>query len=177
MGILTKGRYTYGNKTYAQIITLSGSVTPQVGDTVFDTTNNRLRQWDGSNFVHPHQRSIPSEGGLLDGACMVASSTTNNRTNFQQGTTDTEGIIGIAENAYSGSGAGTNISLTYYGSVAALIAGATTVGEYVRNDTTNLGYTNGVTTPAVGVFGVMYDTAIAAGAVTRSILFKPVTRF
>ena len=178
MGILTKGKYTYGNKTYAEILAFTSSVAPNTGDTVFDTTYNKLRSWDGNNFIHTHQKSAVVQAGILDGAIMVVSSTTDNNINFQQGATDTEGIIGVVEYSKGGA-AGTNVPMTYFGDVeTTIIAGNTTIGEYLKNNTTSLGYADGVTTATTGVFGIMIGPAITGGGSgTRKSIFKPVTRF
>ena len=174
MGILTKGKYTYGNLPWSTIITITGA---NIGDTVFDTTYNKLRSWDGRNFVHGHQITQETVGGILAGGVIVVASSANNKVDFQRLSTDSEGSIGIGEDAKTGS-TGDFITVTYHGDVRILIDGTAAVGNYVRNSVTVNGYGDAVTTSSAGVFGIMIGPAIVAPATNglRRCLFKPVER-
>lgn len=174
MGILTKGKYTYGNLPWSTIITITGAKT---GDTVFDTTYNKLRSWDGRNFVHGHQITQETVGGILAGGVIVVASSANNKVDFQRLSTDSEGSIGIGEDPKAGA-VGDFITVTYHGEVKILIDGTAGVGNYVRNSLTVNGYGDAVTTASAGVFGIMIGPAIVAPATNglRRCLFKPVER-
>lgn len=174
MATLTIGRYTYGRKTWADIILITGA---NVGDTVWDTTYSKKRMWDGHNFVHANQKSVITAAGLLNGGVAVISSTTNNQIVGQQLATDTEGIIGIVEDAKS-LAVGVYVTMTYHGDVKALVvasgANPSAPGDYLKNDTTNVGYAI-TALPAAGTFGHYLD-ASATTTGLRRILFRPVER-
>lgn len=178
MGILTRGQYTYGNKVWTDILAISQSITPNIGDTVFDTTYNKPRMWDGNNFVHSHQKSVGTVGGILNGATMVVASSANNAVDFQRGSTDTEGVIGIGEDQKTGA-SGSIVPVAYHGDLKALIAASAgtpaTTGNYVINSTTNLGYSTTSTTTAVGDSGLYLDANTTSSGLRR-ILFRPVER-
>lgn len=173
MGILTKGKYTYGNLPYSTIITITSA---KVGDTVFDTTYNKLRSWDGNNFVHGHQISQETIGAILDGYVMVVASSADNKVDFQRGSADTEGVVGIGEDKKAGT-IGNIVPVTYHGDTRMLIAGAASVGAYVRLNTTSLGLAITAASASAGVFGFMIGPAIGAATnAVRRCLFKPVER-
>ena len=174
MATLSNGRYTYGNKTWAVIQTITGA---NVGDTVWDSTYNKRRIWDGSNFVHGSQASVITTAGFLDGGIATVSTTVNNNISFQAGVGDTECVIGVVENG-KGNVAGVSATMTYHGDVRALVIASggnpANPGEYVEVDTGNNGYS---TTVAVGVgtFGQYLDVAVTTTDLRR-ILFRPVER-
>ena len=174
MGVLTKGHYTYGRKTWADIILITGA---NIGDTVWDTTYAKKREWDGNNFVHANQKSMITTTGLLDGAVVVSSSTVNNQIAFQALAADTECIIGIVENG-KGNVAGVNVPMTYHGTVKALVVATAgnpaAPGDFVKNDTTTNGYANTAAAGA-GTFALYVD-ANATTTGLRSIVFRPVER-
>lgn len=174
MATLTRGRYTYGNQTWANIILITGA---NVGDTVWDTTYQKKRMWDGNNFVHASQKSMVTTTGLIDGAVVVSSSTVNNQIAFQALAADTEGIIGIVENG-KGNVIGVTVPMTYHGDVKALVIASagnpSAPGDYLKNDTTNNGYAT-TAAPTAGTFGHYID-ASATTTGLRRILFRPVER-
>lgn len=174
MATLTRGRYTYGNQTWANIILITGA---NVGDTVWDTTYQKKRMWDGNNFVHANQKSVNNVATLINGGAVVISSTTNNRVAPQQLAVDTEGIIGIVEDVKTGA-ANTWCTMTYHGDVKALILASAgnpaTPGDYIKNDTTNVGYS--ITAAAgAGTFGHYLDASATTSGLRR-ILFRPIER-
>ncbi len=65
MGLSSKGFYTRGNKTSAQIESLTGMTS---GDTVFDTTRQERRVYDGFNWVSGNQISLISRGVTAGGS-------------------------------------------------------------------------------------------------------------
>jgi hypothetical protein len=175
MAALTRGRYTYGSQTWANIILITGA---NIGDTVWDTTYQKRRMWDGNNFVHANQKSMVTTTGLLDGAVVVSSNTVDNQIKFQALAADTEGIIGIVENG-KGNVIGVTVPMTYHGDVRALVVasgggGAANPGDYVKNDTTNNGYAN-TAAPSAGTFAHYMDAAATTTGLRR-ILFRPVER-
>ena len=174
MGVLTRGNFTYGSQSWANIILITGANT---GDTVWDTTYSKKREWDGNNFVHANQKSMVTSTGLIDGAVIVSSATVNNQVGFQALAADTEGIIGIVENG-KGNVIGVTVPITYHGTVKALVIATggnpATPGDFVKNDTTNNGYANTALAGA-GTFALYVDaTATTTGL--RSIVFRPVER-
>ena len=175
MGILTRGHFTYGSQTWANIILITGAT---IGDTVWDTTYAKKREWDGNNFVHANQKSMITTTGLIDGAVVVSSATVNNQIGFQALAADTEGIIGIVENG-KGNVIGVTVPMTYHGTVKALVvAGASGAaanpGDFVKNDTTSNGYAN-TAAAAAGTFALYVDAAATTTGL-RSIIFRPVER-
>jgi hypothetical protein len=175
MATLSNGRYTYGNKTWAVIQTITGAI---VGDTVWDSTYNKRRVWDGSNFVHGSQASVITATGFLDGGIATVSTTVNNNISFQAGAADTECVIGVVENG-KGNVTGVSATMTYHGDVRALViaspgGGAANPGEYVEVDTANNGYSTTVGA-GVGTFGQYLDVGVTVTGLRR-ILFRPVER-
>lgn len=177
MGSLTNGRFTYGNKTNAQLITITGA---NIGDTVWDTTYNKRRIWDGNNFVHCNQKSLGTTTGFFDGGIATVSSTVNNQASFQNGAADTEIAIGVVENGKgNATGGGPIVPVTYHGDTRALvIAGnggaAANPGDFVKNDTGAGGYAT-TDNAQPGVFALYMDaTATTTGV--RRILFRPIER-
>lgn len=174
MGVLTKGHFTYGSQTWANIILITGA---NIGDTVWDTTYSKKREWDGNNFVHANQKSMVTTTGLIDGAIVVSSSTVNNQIAFQALLADTEGIIGIVENG-KGNVIGANVPMTYHGNVKALVIATAgnpaSPGDFVKNDTTLNGYANTAIAGA-GTFALYVDAAATTTGL-RSIVFRPVER-
>lgn len=174
MGVLTRGHFTYGSQTWANIILITGA---NIGDTVWDTTYSKKREWDGNNFVHANQKSMVTTTGLLDGAVVVSSSTVNNQIAFQALAADTEGIIGIVENG-KGNVIGVNVPMTYHGAVKALVIAAggnpADPGDFIKNSTANNGYA--ISAPAgSGTFALYVDASTTATGL-RSIIFRPVER-
>ena len=174
MGVLTRGHFTYGSQTWANIILITGA---NAGDTVWDTTYAKKREWDGNNFVHANQKSMVTTTGFLDGGVGVSSSTVNNQLGFQALAADTEGVIGIVENG-KGNVIGVTVPMTYHGTVKALVV-ATGVnpsnpGDFVKNDTTSNGYANTAAAGA-GTFALYVDAAATTTGL-RSIVFRPVER-
>ena len=175
MATLSNGRYTYVNKTWAVIQTITGA---NVGDTVWDSTYNKRRAWDGSNFVHGSQATLITTTGFLDGGIATVSTTTNNLISFQAGAGDTECVIGVVENG-KGNVIGVSATMTYHGDVKALVvasggAGAANPGEYVEVDTTTNGYST-TAIAGVGTFGQYLDAAATTTGLRR-ILFRPIER-
>jgi hypothetical protein len=174
MATLTKGRYTYGSQTWANIILIAGA---KVGDTVWDTTYQKRRTWDGSNFVHGNQKTQLNTAVLINGGVVVVSATTNSQITGQNLSADTEGIIGIVEDVKTGV-AGSACTMTYHGDVKALVIGTggnpASPGDYVKNDTTNVGYANTAAAGA-GTFALYMDAAATTTGLRR-ILFRPVER-
>jgi hypothetical protein len=174
MATLTRGRYTYGNQTWANIILITGA---NVGDTVWDTTYQKKRMWDGNNFVHANQKTQINTAGLINGGVVVVSSTVNNQIAPQQLAVDTEGIIGIVEDVKTGA-IGSACTMTYHGDVKALVIASagnpSAPGDYLKNDTTNVGYAT-TAAPTAGTFGHYLD-ASATTTGLRRILFRPVER-
>ena len=176
MGILTKGKYTYGNKTWAVIITITGA---KIGDTVFDTTYSRLRSYDGNNFVCTHQKSYVSDGPMINGYLLVASPTTDNRVNFQQGVGDTEGVAALCEDARTGA-TGDTISCIYFGDTYAIIqagAGADNAepGDAWEVSTLTTGIGD-IKTASAGTLGYYFDS-IAVTTGLRRVIFRPIDRY
>jgi hypothetical protein len=64
MGLSSKGFYSRGNKTSAQIESLTDMTS---GDTVFDTTRQERRVYDGFNWVSGNQISLLSRGVTAGG--------------------------------------------------------------------------------------------------------------
>jgi hypothetical protein len=176
MATLSRGSYTYGNKTWAVIQTIVGA---SVGDTVWDTTYNKRRVWDGSNFVHGSQLTALTAAGFLDGGIATVSPSTNNRVSPQAGAADTECVIGVVENG-KGSTAGVSATVTYHGDVRALVvasgANPANTGEYleVATGAGDNGYAI-TDTAGVGTFGQYLDASTTTTGLRR-ILFRPVER-
>lgn len=179
MGTLSRGSFTYGNKTNAQIILITGA---NEGDTVWDTTYNKRRMWDGDNFIHCNQKSLGTTTGFLDGGIATVSSTTNNLASFQNLAADTEIPIGVVENGKGNvAGGGPIVPMTYHGDVRAQVTAggggnAANPGDYVRNDTgtSRQGYAD-TAAAGVGTFAHYIDaTATATGL--RRVIFRPVER-
>lgn len=177
MGFLSKGSYAYGNRSYTDILALTGM---SLGDNVFDTTYSYERIYDGDNWVHGNQRSFTTDGGLLDGAVMIASGSNDNRIDFHNGSADSEAIIGIVEDSVNGS-VGDVVPLTYHGDVRKCLvtAGASpddaATGDYVQISTSSNGYGD-IGTLAPDIFGNYIDSAATATG-ERRIIFRHVERF
>ncbi len=178
MATLSKGSFTYGNKTNAQILLITGAAR---GNTVWDTTNNKRRIWDGDNWVHMNQKTMLAQTGFLDGGIATVS-TTNvvDGIGFQNLAPDTEIAIGVVENG-KGNVIGVSVPMTYHGDVRCLVTAgaggnAANPGDYVRNDTGagRQGYAN---TAAAGL-GTLANYIDAAATVDglRRVLFRPVER-
>ena len=176
MGVLTRGHYTYGSKIWSDIILITGA---NIGDTVWDTTYDKKREWDGNNFVHANQKSMVTTTGLLNGSVVVSSSTGNNQIASQALAADTEGIIGVVENG-KGNVVGVSVPMTYHGTVKALVVATagnpSNPGDFVKNATgaSQQGYANTAAAGA-GTFALYVDAAATNNGL-RSIVFRPVER-
>lgn len=186
MGYLTRGYYTHGNLSWSTIITLSGSRQINIGDTVFDTTYNKKRMWDGHNFVHTHQKSIPVSGSNMSyGGVVTVSANQDDTIRFTISTADAEGIIGIAEDQKTRSN-GDFIPVHYHGDVKVLAEAGNGAAALDPNDYMDIGtiqqFSNVVTSPAVGIYALYLDTStttnstLANAATLKRVLFRPVER-
>ena len=179
MASLSRGSYTYGNKSWAQIILITGA---NVGDTVWDTTYSKRRVWDGSNFIHSSQASIETTGIVDEGYMVTISSTSNNKIEPETGFADSECVIGVVEDGKNNT-SGDIVTMTYHGSVKARID-----STVYNSNTGNFVYSyNGVPGSPAGI--VLSAGFAAAGAVghyldsfsnidtLNNIIFRPLERY
>jgi hypothetical protein len=178
MGLTTKGFYTRGSKTSAEIGLMTGMVS---GDTVFDTTRRERRVYDGFNWVSGNQISILSRGqnpaganaNQLVGACCCIS---DQNFSIQSGisTANDENIIGCLQgvNPLFDVAIGATGILQYRG--MGFIANTTAVvnGNTIYADLAS-GVSRGrcapIASPGIGTMGVFVETQIANYA-TKGII-------
>lgn len=186
MGILTRGQYTHGTQTWATIITLSGSRQINIGDTVFDSTYNKKRTWDGFNFVHSHQASVFASGSNMSyGSALTVAANQDDAVRYSVSATDLEGVIGICEDQKSAAN-GDYVTVHYHGQTKALIEAAAGGGNVEPGDLLDFGgvqkYSTNAGGGAVGVYGVYIDATVTTNSSTtdittlRDIVFAPVER-
>ena len=184
MGILTRGQYTHGTLTWNQILLLSSSRQLNTGDTVFDTTYNKKRMWDGFNFVHTHQASVVASGsGTNYGSVVTVSANTDDAIRFTVSLTDAEGVIGVAEDQ-KGSANADVLPIHYHG-YTRLLAEAAPATPLAPADLMDLGtlqkYSNTVTA-GVGVYAISINTSVTANSTAgdtgslRDVIFRPIER-
>ena len=95
MGTLTNGKFTYGNKTEAQILALTDM---KAGDTVFNTTYNYIDVFTGTRWVNPHMAESywnSANSRSYNGDVLRPSTNINLATNVATSTADDECIIGV----------------------------------------------------------------------------------
>lgn len=185
MGIFTKGYYTHGSLAWSGILTLSGSRQVSIGDTVWDTTYNKKRMWDGFNFVHTHQRSVPVSGSNMSyGSVLTVSANQDDTIRYSTSTADLEGVIGVAEDQ-KGQANGDYIPVHYHGDVKMLVEAGTGGNSADPGDFLDFGTLVKYSNPdplAVGTYAIYIDTTATTNstlgnvATLRRVIFRPVER-
>jgi hypothetical protein len=104
MGLVSKGFYSRGNKTSTEIESLTGMSS---GDTVFDTTRQERRVYDGFNWVSGNQVSLISRGVTAGGTnqlCGAACAFADQDFSVLSGTStnNNENIIGSLQTSAPG---------------------------------------------------------------------------
>jgi hypothetical protein len=177
MASLSRGSYTYGNKSWSQIILITGA---NVGDTVWDTTYSKRRIWDGYNFVHGSQVSIETTGTVDDGYVVTISSTNDNKIDPETGSGDAECVIGVVEDGKTNT-SGDIVTMTYHGLVKARIDSVTynSYTGYFIYSYTSLPVANGIvvswSSAGPGVIGHYLDSFSNIDTL-NNIIFRPVER-
>lgn len=181
MGVLAKGGYTYGNKTWTQIKAITGA---QVGDTVFDTTYRKRRMWDGDNFIHGHSVSVENSFtetlASQDGYIVGVDPDNDSQVRRSYTTADVEIIVGVFEDVKSSTD-GDICPVCYFGYCDIYGeggAGSATIeaGDYLKQGTVSQGHCEDVAAGA-NVFANYIGADITTSSGTGKAIFRPIERY
>jgi hypothetical protein len=178
MGILRKGYYTRGYKTFTQIGDLTGM---KQGDTVFDTTFSFRRIYDGFNWVSGSQisiesRGIPSGGNQINGSVSRPSTLVNNSVasaNFI-GTTGiyTSNSIGVIQTPIVGGVTiGSKGCLQYSNIGYVAVFGSVSRGNWLYVGATEGRADDSTNPPPDGAFGIALQNGLSNSIILGFIRF------